>query len=336
MLKTCFGRRNRRNMVRYVFELGTEPHIQTPFEGFCNSFLASNEQHNPDSKEERQWGSATVISDNTVPSHIEDGLRPKWVPDSPFFVTDVGRNGYGQKVSGLLKSEQFSKSTREQEKDLQLRVWNRYIDQNSVNGRTDLLVSETPVGLDSKDEVELLRCNEDWATVSKELQVFENLLATNTHQPIGRPKVGCPLAMRARASSISNSDHLVKQKGSDRPETLCQKVSRLPVQLRQSSIGGSSSHFRSRHRGPWRPGIYCNGLLLGSKPSMQRTGSKPSRFCHICLRRAERVALLACSRIRKGGCRKVICERCFVEFGWGWDGAAQPGSEWTCTHCRQV
>lgn len=65
-------------------------------------------------------------------------------------------------------------------------------------------------------------------------------------------------------------------------------------------------------------------------------GLQPSRFCHICLRRAERVAVMACGRLRSGGCRKVVCERCFAEFGYDWEGAVASGARWTCTHCRQV
>lgn len=66
------------------------------------------------------------------------------------------------------------------------------------------------------------------------------------------------------------------------------------------------------------------------------TSVQPSRFCHICLRRAGRVALLACSNAKEGTCRKVICEKCFNCFGWSWDEASNPESNWTCTHCRDA
>jgi hypothetical protein len=63
---------------------------------------------------------------------------------------------------------------------------------------------------------------------------------------------------------------------------------------------------------------------------------QPSRFCHICLRRAGRVTLLACGNTVEGSCRKVVCEKCFETFGWDWRAALEPNSMWTCTHCRQA
>lgn len=63
---------------------------------------------------------------------------------------------------------------------------------------------------------------------------------------------------------------------------------------------------------------------------------QPSRFCHICLRRAGRVTLLACGNALEGSCRKVVCEKCFETFGWDWKAACEPSSKWTCTHCREA
>lgn len=62
---------------------------------------------------------------------------------------------------------------------------------------------------------------------------------------------------------------------------------------------------------------------------------QPSRFCHICLRRAGRVTLLSCANALEGSCRKVVCKKCFETFSWDWEGAIQPNSRWSCTHCRQ-
>lgn len=89
-----------------------------------------------------------------------------------------------------------------------------------------------------------------------------------------------------------------------------------------------------------RPGIYFEGALLcdGTESGNENRGgtNQPSRFCHICLRRAERMPLMACARLRSGLCRKVVCERCFNDFGYNWGAAAAPDSGWTCTHCRKV
>lgn len=58
----------------------------------------------------------------------------------------------------------------------------------------------------------------------------------------------------------------------------------------------------------------------------------PSKFCHICLRRGERIEQLACTGVR---CRKVTCEKCFIDFGWDYT-YAKAISDWTCCHCRGV
>lgn len=66
------------------------------------------------------------------------------------------------------------------------------------------------------------------------------------------------------------------------------------------------------------------------------TAVQPSKFCHICLRRAGRVTLLACVKAIEGSCRKVVCEKCFDTFAWDWQQAIQPQSNWSCTHCREM
>lgn len=86
-------------------------------------------------------------------------------------------------------------------------------------------------------------------------------------------------------------------------------------------------------------GIYFQGKRLenvGKKSDRRGNSTQPSRFCHICLRRAERVPLMACGRLRSGLCRKVVCEKCFIEFGYDWDVAASPNSNWLCPHCRKT
>lgn len=120
-------------------------------------------------------------------------------------------------------------------------------------------------------------------------------------------------------------------------------LSARPKRLLQSSLKayeasglGKEARETGRRRGA---GIYLQGALLrGAELEAECRGgaNQPSRFCHICLRRAERVALMACSRLRSGLCRKVVCEKCFAEFGYDWEAAASPRSGWTCTHCRQV
>jgi hypothetical protein len=59
----------------------------------------------------------------------------------------------------------------------------------------------------------------------------------------------------------------------------------------------------------------------------------PSRFCHVCSRKAENIRVFVCSNIAQGTCRKVTCEKCYVEHGFeGFEGAAE-GSSMKCLHC---
>lgn len=78
--------------------------------------------------------------------------------------------------------------------------------------------------------------------------------------------------------------------------------------------------------------------LLLLKPKKQRKKAKfespiPSRFCHVCSRTPKNVRLSVCSKIRDGICRKVVCERCFDEYGYGNFEEAIIFSNWTCPHC---
>eukprot|EP00178_Gracilaria_changii_P016775 TRINITY_DN48139_c0_g1_i1.p1 TRINITY_DN48139_c0_g1~~TRINITY_DN48139_c0_g1_i1.p1 ORF type:complete len:280 (-),score=43.16 TRINITY_DN48139_c0_g1_i1:15-854(-) len=59
----------------------------------------------------------------------------------------------------------------------------------------------------------------------------------------------------------------------------------------------------------------------------------PSSHCHVCARTSKAVRFATCARIRQGLCRKVICHKCFVKFGWNWEEAMRD-EEWLCVHCR--
>lgn len=113
------------------------------------------------------------------------------------------------------------------------------------------------------------------------------------------------------------------------------------------------AQWRTRNAG----GIYVSGVLTDARPASGGGGGdeggesakdgpyatekteeklRPSRFCHICLRRAEKVAAVACSRLQSDRCRKIVCRKCFDEFSWDWRNAIKPGSNWECPHCRQM
>jgi hypothetical protein len=62
-------------------------------------------------------------------------------------------------------------------------------------------------------------------------------------------------------------------------------------------------------------------------------------FNYVCVafsgsRTTRKVNNICCNNFRKGTCRKVICEKCFNDYGWDWARFTKKPSEWTCTHCR--
>uniref|UniRef100_A0A7S1EUM2 Zinc-finger domain-containing protein n=1 Tax=Timspurckia oligopyrenoides TaxID=708627 RepID=A0A7S1EUM2_9RHOD len=61
-------------------------------------------------------------------------------------------------------------------------------------------------------------------------------------------------------------------------------------------------------------------------------GAKASQFCHVC-RRSNNAEFASCKNLTLGSCRKVVCDRCFARFGWGWDNYVADPSKWECPHC---
>lgn len=82
--------------------------------------------------------------------------------------------------------------------------------------------------------------------------------------------------------------------------------------------------------------------LLRLRPKKQRRAARfekpvPSRFCHVCSRTPKNVQLTVCSNIRRGICRKVVCEKCFIRYGYGDFNKAKSGeNEFLCPHCCNV
>jgi hypothetical protein len=74
------------------------------------------------------------------------------------------------------------------------------------------------------------------------------------------------------------------------------------------------------------------------KKARKYAKATPSRFCHICTRQSKKASpLVFCHNIARGTCRKAVCEKCFVKFGWDWDAASTPDSEpWLCPHCCNI
>lgn len=53
-------------------------------------------------------------------------------------------------------------------------------------------------------------------------------------------------------------------------------------------------------------------------------------------RTTQKVSIISCKNFFLGTCRKVICEKCFMEYGWDWGAAIKRPYEWQCTHCQNI
>lgn len=85
-------------------------------------------------------------------------------------------------------------------------------------------------------------------------------------------------------------------------------------------------------------GLDAEPSSLGSRQRQQvkkcYVGAKKSQFCHVC-RRSNNAEFASCKNLVDGSCRKVICDRCFVRYGWSWDDYVKDSSSWLCPHCSE-
>jgi hypothetical protein len=83
-----------------------------------------------------------------------------------------------------------------------------------------------------------------------------------------------------------------------------------------------------------------SGRRVAKTPTKRkpRTYSRavPSQHCHICSRRpTEESPHAACGNLNKGKCRKTICRKCFVQYGWDVEAARDAeATGWVCPHCQ--
>lgn len=86
----------------------------------------------------------------------------------------------------------------------------------------------------------------------------------------------------------------------------------------------------------------------------KRKVTKPSKFCHVCVRSCDQVSMVPCVNVAIGNCRKNICKRCFEKHGIAheWVTATKnldlihrihtrdleriPDGAWACLHCRKM
>lgn len=323
--------------TRYIFDFPTAPLIHVPQTGTSGRFDATQKlsQSSNAVREEFQCVSSDGIDDNRTSDWISE--------DFNFSCKDAinkslqPANLSNSELSQLLVTtvEESSETCRE---NVQVNIFDDNSHCQTISQAPELELTEPELVFpvlrghqepETEEALNALRCEE---TLTYEDFMFDSILVD--HAPLSAA------TMRETTLSSNLSEHTTQ-------------LQNLPVQmpalnLIPPGIPKKSSQFTARHRkassrrqkSSRRPGIYFEGSLLcdGSEAGNGSRGgtNQPSRFCHICLRRAERVSLMACGRLRSGLCRKVVCERCFNDFGYDWEASAASGSGWTCTHCRKV
>lgn len=104
------------------------------------------------------------------------------------------------------------------------------------------------------------------------------------------------------------------------------------------NLSGQNSH--SYCSSPGDKSVSSGRVMKPHAGTNTQASSKPrcqsSKFCHICSRTTRKVNSISCTNFRKGTCRKVVCQKCFLEYGWNWKAAIERLSEWSCTHCRDI
>lgn len=105
-----------------------------------------------------------------------------------------------------------------------------------------------------------------------------------------------------------------------------------------------SSHVESppltpRSSLPLKPAASCSTPASKRGVRKPKTYMKPiaSRFCHICSRMPRRgQGSAVCRNMKRGLCRKIVCERCIVEQGWNFKAITADKDSWLCPHCAGV
>lgn len=105
----------------------------------------------------------------------------------------------------------------------------------------------------------------------------------------------------------------------------------------------SDSKVTFRNKSKALPSLNVNNSLKPSpilkKPAKRkpRTYSKaiPSQHCHVCSRRPTvESPHVSCGNLAKGRCRKTVCRKCFLQYGWNMiDAQNSQITGWVCSHC---
>lgn len=155
---------------------------------------------------------------------------------------------------------------------------------------------------------------------SNQLQIQNDLFLGDPLQNIEMMPAVKPSSMTAAPS---------KKVGGSKP------TKRIAKQEKKYSICNPNLTLPTLNHGKASEGRQCKAAASKRKP---RTYSRavPSQHCHICSRRpTEESPHAACGNLNKGKCRKTICRKCFVQYGWDIESAKNAEvTGWVCPHCQ--
>lgn len=231
----------------------------------------------------------------------------------------------------------------------------------SENTNCDQQHSSTP-SLEDDDKGQEVRAHIDPSRINhKWSNIFEHAYASSSHFATQSPKsptsvvattlaaaalkpsvVPIPITQVLQNNSVPESQSTgtkrvkAKRKGNKQPRKMSKREA-----AKAATAAAISEEIRLAHLAKTKQ--ITDDELLRLKPKKKRRAAKfdkpiPSRFCHICSRTPKSVRLAVCSKIKFGTCRKVICEKCFVKYGYGdfEDALKTNETGWLCPHCNDT
>lgn len=157
--------------------------------------------------------------------------------------------------------------------------------------------------------------------------------------PLQHDYVNCALGVTGATNDESGSteikDNAIGTGGPAKPKTRSSEpITAKKVQAAKSSKGKDE---KNKSENSMSKEVEADADALQKKPQKRKQAKFlkpiPSRYCHICARTPKTVRNVVCAKMKTGYCRKVVCERCFNDYGWDWKAANEPTSNWICPHC---
>lgn len=151
------------------------------------------------------------------------------------------------------------------------------------------------------------------------LPSFSSLLSISQRYPRLDELHLSPSSTVESGSGLSSVEHVPE--GSRLPDQ-CRRAAAMP----SDQAAGSPVEMRSMGTEPQLP---------VRRRIRKYTNPQASNHCHICQRSSKAVPVAVCANIRRGVCRKIVCELCFEMFDLDITkfSTAPDQSQWVCTHC---